>query len=128
MTDVVADAIIMIEERIEQIGEELERYDALRTEKRDLERLLAKMRPPVKQPKAVTGARPDGKPSIHTRLVSIFEADPDSMTVSDVQAELEVQGWSTNAADPTTAVRNALESMVRAGELEKPRGDLYRLA
>lgn len=130
MTDVVAEAITMIEERIADIGEELEKYDALRAEKRDLEKTLAKLRPPAPKPKGEVGApgtRPDGKPSIKARLILIFEDDPDTeKTVTDVQSELELQGWTTNAADPSNAVRTALENMVRSGEVVRPRDGYYR--
>lgn len=125
MTDTIGEATRMLEDRIVEIDDELERYDELRAERKQIEKTLSKLRPPVTRVKREI----DDGPSLHDRILGIVATDTTvEWVIGDILSALELDGWECPNDDPKHTVGTACSNLSAKHQLVRVRRGTYKAA
>lgn len=117
MTDAIQDAIEMLQGRLSEIDEELERYDDLRSERKSIEKTLRAMQPKVK------GADVDDEVSLIDQVLEVVASDPiGRWTAALVIAELELGDGDKQR------VSTALSTLCKMEKIKRSDRGQYQLA
>lgn len=126
MTDAIADAAAILEDRLAAIDRELAEQNDLRDERRQLASALQKLRPAKRKAKPVVD---DAGPTVSARILAVVATDTRAeWTLTDLLSALELAGWKTASSNPMQVVRPTCDRLVRTGELKRPRGGVYTAA
>lgn len=120
VTDAIADAIEMLQGRLIEIDEELERYDDLRSERKQIEKTLRAMQPKVK-----SAGGDDDEISLVDQVLEVIASDPLARwTTALVVTELDLDSDAENKQ----RVASTLSKLEKAGKIRRADRGQYTLA